>query len=140
MNTSPLLVTIAPPWLLGDPRRSGNVTPLSNGLLRSDGLPSPSGIFHAISPFVRSSAVSTAYGGELSGMPRRLISSAPRANTLEYSGSTSESVPSFLATRLRPIECAARTNRNPVSGSNAAPPQLAPPPCDGLCSVPSSDG
>src|SRR5438128_2748095 len=77
MNTRPLLVTSAPPLLFGDPRRSGNVTPFSSGLLRSDGLPSPSGTFHAISPVVKLIAVRTAYGGEFSGKPRRVISSAP---------------------------------------------------------------
>jgi len=52
----------------------------------STGAPSyetPSGTFQAMSPLFKSMAVSTAYGGELSGIPRRVISSAPRANMFE---------------------------------------------------------
>src|SRR5215475_14289259 len=141
MNTRPPLVTIAPPRLFGDPNRSGNVTPFNKGWFRTAGFPSPSGAFHAISPLFKSIAANTAQGGETSGRPPGSTAvSPPRANTFEYSTGTSASDPSFLANRFTPIWFAARTNRYPLSGSNAAPPQLAPPFCDGRWSVPLNEG
>src|SRR5215216_7090752 len=140
MNTRPPRVTSAPPRLFGDPRRSGSAIPFRRGWFRTEGSPSPSGTFHAISPLLRSSAVRTAYGGDVSGRPSTFASSPPRANLLEYGPSTSASDPSFLPIRFTPIPRVARTKRYPVSGSNAAPPQFAPPPCPGRCSVPATEG
>src|SRR5579883_2531631 len=84
MNTRPPFVTIAPPRLFGDPRRSGNATPFNNGWFRIAGLPSPRGTFHTISPWFKSMAVKTAQGGDTSGKPPgNAAASPPRANTFE---------------------------------------------------------
>ena len=84
IKTRPPFVTIAPPRLPGDPRRSGSVTPFSSGLWRIVRLPSPSGTFHAMSPLLRSIAVNRAHGGDTSGMPPgRLIDSPPVVNEFE---------------------------------------------------------
>ena len=77
MNTRPPLTTNAPPLLLGEPNRSGNVTPFSNGLSRMYRLPSPSGTFQAISPLFRSMAVRTAHGGDTSGNPPAALTAFP---------------------------------------------------------------
>src|SRR5258707_10849125 len=82
-KTSPPAVTIAPP-LLSDPSRSGSATPFKRGLLRTDGLPSPIGFCHAISPLARSIAVRVAYGGRVIRSPARPLPPAPRrANLFE---------------------------------------------------------
>src|SRR5262245_45807870 len=111
MKTRPLPVTSGPPRLLGEPKRSGKVTPFNRGWVRIAGLPSPSGTFHTSSPLLRSIAVSTAYGGDVSGRPFTLISSPPPANLLEYGTLTSGSDPSFFPIRLSPTPRVARTNK-----------------------------
>src|SRR5262249_35354122 len=141
INTSPLLVTIAPPRLVGEPRRSGSLTPFRSGWLRIVELPSPNGTFQAISPLFRSIAVNTAHGGDTNGKPPdKLALSPPRAKTFEYSTATRGSEPLFFPMRFNPTPLAPLTNKYPLYGSNAAPPQLAPPPCEGRCKVPASDG
>ncbi len=66
-KTRPPAVTMGPGAPL-TPSRSGSSTPSSAGFSRTDGV-SPMGTCHAISPTVRSYAVSVPYGGLCTGRP-----------------------------------------------------------------------
>src|SRR6188768_1196995 len=140
MNTRPLAVTIAPPLLSGLPRRSGSITPDSNGLFLTAPEPSPAGTCHAIVPVFRFTALNVAYGGFTIGRPPSLLGGAGATNMFEYGTSTSGSEPSLAATRTTAVAFDARTNNRPEAASNAAPPQFDPPPVPGRMSVPRRDG
>src|SRR5688572_4231107 len=136
MNTRPPPVTKGPPFPVVDPRRSGSRTPFSSGWLRIVALPSPSGTCQPIVPLFRSIAVSVVYGGLVTGIGPSRLAWSGGAVSFEYSTSRNGFDPSFLPTRFTYGVVSARTMRKPVSASHAAPPQFAPPPLDGRCSVP----
>ena len=74
------------------------------------------------------------------GRPAKICPAAPCGQLLLKSTSTSGSSPSTSHTWLALVPSDERTYSRPVSGSKAAPPQLAPPSMRGRCRVPRSAG
>ena len=116
--------------------------PFSAGWRRSDGV-SPNGTRHLIVPRFRSIATRWPYGGLSSGRPS--MNSALVSPTRVSSASTSDAR-GFAADRSGFPSRAmfawfdVFTNSTPLAGSNAPPPQFAPPISPGRCTVPCSVG